>query len=116
VSASTSPRVVRGAVRDRWVAAGLENGALGYPTGDESCGLAGGGCLQAFSGGVIAWSPATGAQLMTGAIARDWAGRAPRFEGLSYPVEGPRTSGTRTSQRFQSGTLVSTNGVVTRAG
>ena len=115
VSAKTPPAVVRGAIRDRWAAAGLENGVLGYPTGQESCALAGGGCLQTFSGGVVAWSPATGAQLMTGAIARDWAGRAPRFTGLGYPVESARVSGTRTTQRFQSGTLISTNGVVTRA-
>ena len=72
-------------------------------------------CTRSVSPGNTGDEPATGAQLMTGAIARDWAARAPEFAGLGYPVESARVSGTRTTQRFQSGTLVSTNGVVTRA-
>ncbi|MCZ2817076.1 hypothetical protein [Modestobacter sp. VKM Ac-2984] len=105
-SASTAPQVVRGAVRDRWVAAKLENGVLGYPTGAETCGLAGGGCLQTFTGGVIGWSPVTGAQSMTGAIAGEWLSASPQFSGIGYPVEAARTGAGSVTQEFQSATLV----------
>src|SRR3712207_1401554 len=47
-SPATGTQVIRGPIRDLWAATGAESGWLGYPTTDEICGLAGGGCLSYF--------------------------------------------------------------------
>jgi uncharacterized protein with LGFP repeats len=44
-----------GAIRDAWVAAGKEDGPLGYPRGDEAC--VPGGCTQVFQGGTLTADP-----------------------------------------------------------
>ncbi|MFI7582640.1 D-alanyl-D-alanine carboxypeptidase family protein [Kocuria sp. M1N1S27] len=43
-----------GAIRSAWAASGWERGALGYPTGGESC--AGRSCRQSFQRGSITWT------------------------------------------------------------
>ncbi|MGY1617796.1 reprolysin-like metallopeptidase [Geodermatophilus sp. SYSU D00691] len=82
-SRSTPAAVVLGAIRDTWAAAGLENGVLGYPTGDEWCGAS--GCVQSFTGGAVAWSPATGARLLRGAIGTRWTGSG-GAAAVGYPL------------------------------
>lgn len=62
-----------GGIRAKWAAAGAEGGQLGYPTGNEVCGLRNGGCQQIFQGGAIIWSPATGSRLSVGGIRAAWA-------------------------------------------
>ena len=57
--------VVAHAIRDRYFAAGGAAGPLGWPTGAETCGLAAGGCSQAFSGGTIYWMPGDVARITT---------------------------------------------------
>ncbi|NAZ82788.1 SpoIID/LytB domain-containing protein [Kineococcus sp. R8] len=50
-------RSVRGPIRDAWAAQGWENGALGYPVGDQQ----GSGVVsQRFQGGTLTFDPATG--------------------------------------------------------
>ena len=48
--------VMCGAIRDRWNRSGFENGPLGWPTSDEQP-VDGGGRVQTFEHGRIAWSP-----------------------------------------------------------
>ncbi len=58
-SPSTGAHETRGGVRIEWLAQGNEHGWLGYPTSDEI--PTGNGTYQTFQGGVIRWTPATGA-------------------------------------------------------
>ncbi|MGY1741426.1 MULTISPECIES: LGFP repeat-containing protein, partial [unclassified Blastococcus] len=93
-----------GAIRDAWGRTGWEFGRLGYPTTDENCGLRGGGCWQGFQGGVVHWSPATGAHPTFGAIRDAWGRTGWEFGRLGYPTtdEFARPDGARV-QYFQGG-------------
>ncbi|WP_091559689.1 hypothetical protein [Arthrobacter sp. ok362] len=42
---------------------GYEKGKLGYPTSNETCGLANGGCVQNFQGGTISYTAALGTKV-----------------------------------------------------
>ncbi|WP_176451753.1 CHAP domain-containing protein [Enemella dayhoffiae] len=87
-SAGSGAHFIRGAISDRWGQLRWEAGRLGYPTSDEFCGLRDGGCGQAFQGGMIYWSPTTGAHPVWGAILSSY-GQA-KWEGgnLRYPTSG----------------------------
>jgi uncharacterized protein with LGFP repeats len=117
VSSGTGAAVVLGAIRDRWAATGLENGPLGYPTGDERCGLVSGGCSQTFTGGSVSWSPTTGAHSVRGAIGAAWTSAGAEQGSLGYPVEEERAVSGGSSQRFTGGTLTrsATTGQVQRS-
>jgi len=80
-SPGTGAHWLRGVVIGAYEAESAQDGVLGYPTGDESCGLPRGGCEQAFEGGVIPWSPTTGAHAMSGPALPYWA----RGDGVGYP-------------------------------
>ena len=82
--------VIDGAILARWRALGGENGHLGYPDGNARCGFDRGGCLQDFRGGVISWSPATGAQTVDGAILAIWGSMGSANSRYGYPVAGAR--------------------------
>lgn len=75
-SPATGAHISVGAIRGLWAETGFEAGGLGYPVTDEVGGLRNGGAYQNYQGGVIVWSPATGAHISVGAIRRD--GSAPR--------------------------------------
>ncbi|MGY1740770.1 MULTISPECIES: Ig-like domain-containing protein, partial [unclassified Blastococcus] len=85
-SPATGAHVTSGAIRDAWGRTGWEFGRLGYPTTDANCGLVGGGCWQGFQGGVIHWSPATGAHVTSGAIRDTWGRWGWEFGRLGYPT------------------------------
>jgi uncharacterized protein with LGFP repeats len=85
-SSASGARAVFGAIRDRWHAEGAEGGRLGYPTAEERCGLARGGCVQDFQGGWITWSPTTGARVVLGAIRARWNAAGSAQGGMGYPV------------------------------
>ena len=109
-SEETGAQVVRGGIRDRWMRLGAEWG-LGFPTGGEvpAAGVAG-AWKQAFTGGEVYWSAATGAFELRGGIAAAWAaaGGASRF-GL--PISGEVAAGGAFTQEFSRGyTLVWTSG------
>ncbi|MBM7805840.1 uncharacterized protein with LGFP repeats [Geodermatophilus bullaregiensis] len=95
----------RGAIGGRWVSLRGDSGPLGYPTGNEVCGLGNGGCLQQFQGGTVYWSAASGAQRITGAIRARWGSLGWEFGWLGYPtgdeVCGMLNGGCR--QPFQAG-------------
>src|SRR5688500_8676604 len=80
---------------------------MGYPTTGTICGIRNGGCWQAFQGGHIHWSPATGAQITTGAIRDAWARSGWENGRLGYPTTGTicglRNGGC--GQAFQGGSI-----------
>jgi hypothetical protein len=82
--------VVTSPVMARWGALGWENGWLGYPVGDTRCGLVNGGCFQAFQGGSIYSSPATGAHPVGGAIRGHWGTKNYEKGLLGYPTSDER--------------------------
>ncbi|WP_347108153.1 GDSL-type esterase/lipase family protein [Paenarthrobacter sp. S56] len=94
-----------GAIRERWRQSGLEGGELGYPTTDESTGLKNGGSAQQYQRGTIAWSPATGARALTGAIRAYWSSTGGQNGALGYPVGEENRQGNFVYQQFQGGTV-----------
>ncbi|WP_422390231.1 hypothetical protein [Arthrobacter sp. N1] len=111
-----------GLIRTAYRASGAENGVLGYPTGKETCGLKDGGCYQSFQKGEMAWSPATGAQIIYTSPIRT-AYRAANAENgrLGYPLTsqacGLRDSGC--TQTFQGGEIYwssATGAIISRKG
>ncbi|MGY1813395.1 LGFP repeat-containing protein, partial [Blastococcus sp. SYSU D00820] len=81
---------------------------LGYPIADDGGTADGTGALVRLQGGVIYWSPATGAHVVRGATLTRWRELGAQAGVLGYPVAGPvaRTDGTGTETRFQRGTLL----------
>ncbi|MDO5496155.1 MAG: DUF3152 domain-containing protein, partial [bacterium] len=111
VAFGTSPDALfqpAGAIGVRWRAAGGASSGLRHPTSAERCGLASGGCVQAFQRGSIYWSPGTGAQIMWAgtALTSFWQARGAESGSLGYPTGEETCSGTRCTQSFQRGTVV----------
>ncbi|WP_369044861.1 GH25 family lysozyme [Sinomonas sp. P10A9] len=100
---------LNGPIRTAWAQTGYDSGPLGYPTGPESCGLRDGGCYQAFQGGEIMWSTATGAQIShLGGIRTAYRAAGAEGSVLGYPT-GPETCGLRDGgcyQAFQGGEIM----------
>lgn len=88
----TGARVVRGAIREKYAALEWQKGFLRYPTTDELTASDGIGAFSHFMGGVIYWSPATGAQEVHGEILRKWNALGTERGLLGYPL----TSETKT--------------------
>ena len=98
---------VAGGIGSAWTVLGGGGGKLGYPTSNEMCGLAGGGCYQRFQGGTVHWSPATGAFATWGAIGATWGTLGYENGKLGYPVTNEicGLTGGGCYQRFQGGTI-----------
>ncbi|MDP9431064.1 MAG: polysaccharide deacetylase family protein [Actinomycetota bacterium] len=64
-------QVIRGAVRDAWVALGRQKGVLGYPLSGQNTGTASGTSWTRFTGGVLYTTP-QGAIPVLGAFATTW--------------------------------------------
>ena len=64
-SSSSGTFAVSGAIRTRYFASNGAAGPLGWPVGAETCGLAGGGCSQAFAGGTVFATPGDVARVTT---------------------------------------------------
>lgn len=106
-SPNSGEHQVRGAIYTKWGSLGWETGRLGYPTGDEQCGLAGGGCFQQFQGGRIYFSQSTGAHPLWGDIGKEYQSVQAERSTLAYPTSdevcGLRDGGCR--QEFSGGTI-----------
>ncbi|OYO24446.1 hypothetical protein CGZ93_03375 [Enemella dayhoffiae] len=85
-SPKTGAHLVVGAILDRWSQLKNETGTLGYPTSSEICGLRDGGCVQHFQGGLMYWSPKSGAYFVRGAIYNKFASLDWERGFLGYPV------------------------------
>lgn len=101
---------VGGAIRAKWGQNRWENGPLGYPITDEAQARgpfnAVTGAMNAFQGGVIYWSPATGAWPVWGEILVKWSAEKREGGKYGYPT-GPevRSESGSYSQTFQGGTI-----------
>lgn len=87
-----------------------EQGPLGYPTAEQVCGLADGGCRQEFQGGTIYSSAATGARSVTGVMRAPYTSLGEQGGALGYPT-GAMLCGLRNGgclQNFQDGTIYHT--------
>ncbi|WP_311770545.1 hypothetical protein [Arthrobacter sp. AZCC_0090] len=97
-----------GGIRSAWAGSGFENGRFGYPITDVICGQPASGCLQQFQGGVIYWSPETGAHGVIGGIRSlyDSLG-GPAGGYLGYPLDSEvcGLSGGGCYQPFQAGLI-----------
>ncbi|WP_235436411.1 GH25 family lysozyme [Arthrobacter sp. RIT-PI-e] len=102
-----------GGSRPAWGHPGSGTGRLGYPTGSEVCGLAGGGCYQKFQGGDIHWAPGVGAHPTRAGIRTAWANTGYERGSLRYPT-GPEVCGLVKGgcyQNFQGGAITWAPGV-----
>ncbi|SDC05991.1 Uncharacterized conserved protein, contains LGFP repeats [Geodermatophilus telluris] len=104
---TTGAAPVRGAIRARWQATGGGTGPLGYPTTPEQPASDRSGSLQRFERGVVAYSDATGAQPVRGAVLPTWEKAGGATGPLGYPT-GPEAAGPVAGgvvQAFQRGTV-----------
>ncbi|MGF9660378.1 L,D-transpeptidase family protein [Arthrobacter crystallopoietes] len=110
-TAKTGVRAVnlKHAVGRKFAATGYERGVMGYPTSDVACGLRGSGCVQPFQKGQISYSPAAGAHTMSAQILHSWKQRGGAGGALGYPIQDSVSRSGRTTQVFQSGSLVAAN-------
>jgi uncharacterized protein with LGFP repeats len=92
------------AIYDRWQAMGDMNSALGAPTSPESTG-AGGTRYVIFEKGAVYWSPASGAQPVTGAIYTAWGTLGYEHSALGLPTSAEIQEPEWVVQNFQHGTL-----------
>lgn len=106
---------VWGAINAKYAAHGGSNGYLGYPTGNEKCGLRGGGCSQSFQRGRVYYAAGAGTQAVWGGIGQFYSARKAQNGALGYPTtaEACDRSGF-CSQSFQHGVLQWVPGVGVR--
>jgi uncharacterized protein with LGFP repeats len=92
------------AIYDRWQAMGGMNSELGAPTSPESQG-AGATRYVIFEKGAMYWSPASGAQPVTGAIYAAWGALGYEHSALGLPTSAEIQEPRWVVQNFQHGTL-----------
>jgi uncharacterized protein with LGFP repeats len=80
----TASRAVRPHIEDGWAAVDWEEGPLGYPTGDQL--TLPGGVWQAFEGGGVYWSAATGSHGVSGESYYAYAAHGGTAGFLGYPT------------------------------
>ncbi|MEC5190896.1 MULTISPECIES: hypothetical protein [unclassified Arthrobacter] len=102
-SQATGARSVNGAIKGRYQDQGGVTGYLGYPIENEICSQPRGGCYQWFQGGVIFWSPATGAQPVRGGMKTKYESMGWHLSYLGYPAAPEVCTGGECAQAFQGG-------------
>ncbi|MGY1595217.1 LGFP repeat-containing protein, partial [Geodermatophilus sp. SYSU D00708] len=102
-------------VADEYARRGGAGGALGAPTSDVTCGLAGGGCFQHYAKGSLYYSPATGVHAVSGAVYDEWAATGWEWGPLGYPVSeiGTTPDGKARYAHFEHGSVYSAQGLGT---
>ncbi len=99
---------VHGAIRGHWESLGWEAGPTGYPLTDERTTPDGVGRYNHFTGGdgaSVYWTPATGAQLVHGAIRDRWASMGWELSSLGYPVSDEYAVPGGRRSNFQHGSI-----------
>jgi uncharacterized protein with LGFP repeats len=76
---------------------------LGWPTSEEQCGLAGGGCSQSLEAGAAYWAPVVGPSFIGGGIFSAWSSLGAERGALGYPLGKEFCHSSLCYQRFQSG-------------
>jgi uncharacterized protein with LGFP repeats len=103
-SAATGAHEVHGAILSKWISLGAERSFLGFPTSDEKAAV--GGRFNTFQGGVIYWSPGTGAHEVHGAIYGTWAGMGWERSFLGFPTSDEYAYNGGRRSDFQGGYIV----------
>ena len=93
-----------GAIYEHWQAIGGMNSVLGAPTSPEAA-AEGDARYVTFAKGAMYWSPATGAQPVTGAIYDAWASLSYERGPLGLPTSAEIQEPLQITQNFQHGTL-----------
>jgi uncharacterized protein with LGFP repeats len=104
-SQATGARIVRGSIKDTWLAAGGVKSFFGFPTTSDT--PAGKGAFVRFQGGDVYWSPTTGTRIVRGDILAAYRAAGGPTRSLGFPT----TSDARTADgrgyvvRFQGGDI-----------
>jgi uncharacterized protein with LGFP repeats len=93
-----------GAIYEHWQAIGGMNSVLGAPTSPEDS-AEGDARYATFAKGAMYWSPATGAEPITGAIYDAWASLSFERGPLGLPTSAEIQEPLQITQNFQHGTL-----------
>ena len=107
-AAGIGAHTIQGAIKDKWLALGGYNGALGYPTSDEKVTPDGVGRYNTFQHGSIYWSPTTGAHAVSGVILALWQAEGYESGNYGYPTGdqvGNAADPLAVSQTFQGGDI-----------
>lgn len=111
-SSQTGARAVRGAIGEKFAAAGYERSPLGLPMSDEQRLRTGDGAFQRFQGGTVYWSPKTPATVVpNGPIFAEWGRQGYEAGRLGYPVADAAPAPGGQEQRFERGVIALVNGV-----
>ncbi|MDQ6650689.1 MAG: NlpC/P60 family protein [Actinomycetota bacterium] len=104
---ATGSHEVHGGIRSKWASLGWETGLLGYPLTDELRTPDGLGRVNAFQGGSVYWTPATGSHEVHGGIRATWASLGWEASTLGYPLtdELPTPDGAGRFNAFQGGSV-----------
>lgn len=94
---------VVGEYHDLWRRAGGGQGTLGQPLSAETCN--GRDCSISFQGGVIVWTPASGAVLVTSWFLAPWQNQGAGLGRLGAPTAAMTCLPVTCYQTFQGGTL-----------
>lgn len=104
-SSGTGAHSVNGGIKGRYLDQGGVSGYMGYPIENEVCNQPKGGCYQWFQGGLIFWSPTTGAQPIRGGMKTKYASMGWHLSYLGYPATPETCTGGQCIQTFQGGYL-----------
>ncbi|ADG75270.1 LGFP repeat protein [Cellulomonas flavigena DSM 20109] len=105
-SGSGDAHLIGGIIYSRWVASGGLDSGIGYPVSTVQACDAGTGCVQRFQRGAVAWSGATGAQLVGGLIWERWRVSGVEKAGIGMPTSTVLGCGTQgCEQTFQRGSV-----------
>jgi uncharacterized protein with LGFP repeats len=113
-SPTTGTQVVRGSILSTWLAGGGATGPLGFPTTSDAKTADGRGYVVRFQNGDVYWSPATGTQVVAGAMATTYWQRGGSSSALGFPTRSsyPVSGGMRTDFERGSMTWNATSGAV----
>ncbi|MCU1517084.1 MAG: SCP-like extracellular [Pseudarthrobacter sp.] len=91
-------------IQNKYLAVGGAS-TLGRAVGPVKTGLAGGGRLQEYELGSIAWSPASGADVIAGSIRWLWQWSGAQNGFLGYPTSDETAAAGGSHQKFQGGRI-----------
>jgi len=97
---------IQGRIYDKWQSMGAQNSELGYPISDELTTPDGVGRYNVFEGGMIYWTPTTGAHSISGGILASWATQGYEKSAYGYPIGDMSINDQEVQeQHFQGGVL-----------
>lgn len=97
---------IQGRIYDKWQSMGAQNSELGYPISDELTTPDGVGRYNVFEGGMIYWTPTTGAHSISGGILASWAAQGYEKSAYGYPIGDMSINDQEVQeQHFQGGVL-----------